>query len=279
MGIDYCEPLKAEINREIGKLAEKAAKARFNRKTPDVNIILNFDSNKINIQSNPLFLYGEYQKLKRGIPQTKWPSGKYKTSVEQIIAKPFMAITRGRNHKLHGLGREDIDARCLAWRPFVLEIIEPRKRQLEMKRLMKKIEKSVRVRKMRLSSIEEVRKIKEARIDKTYRATVKCNNPISKNELAVIKSITGEIRQRTPQRVIHRRADKMRKRRVKSIKLKYLGKKTFMLEVRSEAGLYIKELISGDNGRTRPSISELLKNDCTCKELDVINIHVKDSKK
>jgi len=54
-----------------------------------------------------------------------------------------------------------------------------------------------------------------------------------------------------------------------------MDKRTFMIEVRGEAGLYIKELISGDSGRTRPSISELLKNECTCKELDVMKIHVK----
>ena len=125
VGIDYCEPVKAEINREVGKLVEKRLKVHFDRKRPDVNIILNINMGKVSIEINPLFIYGEYQKLKRGIPQTKWPSGKYKTSVEQLIAKPYMAATRGTGHKLHGLGREDIDARCLAWRPFVLEILKP----------------------------------------------------------------------------------------------------------------------------------------------------------
>ncbi|MBS3053558.1 MAG: tRNA pseudouridine(54/55) synthase Pus10 [Candidatus Aenigmarchaeota archaeon] len=275
VGIDYCEPLKAEINREIGKLAEAATKTRFSRKNPDVNMIVNFGSGKIEITPNPIFIYGEYQKLKRGIPQTKWPSKKYRTSVEEIIAKPFMLATRGRGHKLHGMGREDIDARCLAWRPFVLEITGPKRRETAMKKLAGKIGKEVKVRNLRPSNIEEVRRIKEARTDKTYRAVVKCNKPISKDDLEEIKSIVGEISQRTPQRVLHRRADLRRKRHVKQIKYKYMDKRTFMIEVRGEAGLYIKELISGDSGRTRPSISELLKNECTCKELDVMKIHVK----
>ncbi|MBI3190721.1 hypothetical protein HYZ41_03385, partial [archaeon] len=101
-GIDYCEPIKAEINREIGKLIEKALKLKYNQKRPDANIILNLADNTVDVQLNPLFIYGKYQKLKRGIPQTKWPSGQYKTSVEQIIAKPFMQFTSAKMHKLHG---------------------------------------------------------------------------------------------------------------------------------------------------------------------------------
>jgi len=139
VGIEYCEPLKAEINREIGKLVEKRLKLRCDLKNPDINFIIDIPSKKIIAEVNPLFIYGEYQKLVRGIPQTKWPSGKYKTSVEQIIARPFMLATRGKNHKFHGLGREDIDARCLAWRPFVLEIIEPKNRQIDLKKMAKRL--------------------------------------------------------------------------------------------------------------------------------------------
>lgn len=274
-GIDYCEPVKAEINREIGKLVEKATGARFDPKNPDINIILDAESGKIEVIKNPLFIYGEYQKLKRGIPQTKWPSRKYRTSVEEIIARPFMTATKGKGHKLHGLGREDIDARCLAWRPFVLEILNPVARELSLGRLAKKVGKAVRVRRLRPSDIAEVRKIKEMRVDKTYRAVVKCPDGISREELKKITAIVGEARQRTPRRVLHRRGDRMRRRKVKQARFRYIDGKTFMLEIRGEAGLYIKELISGDAGRTRPSISELLQKDCACRELDVVKIHTK----
>ncbi len=289
VGIDYCEPVKAEINREIGKAVEKSLKpvdakgvkqpVKFDPKNPDINIILDFNDEKASVLLNPLFVYGEYQKLVRGIPQTKWPSGKYKISVEQIIAKPFMKATKGKAHKLHGAGREDIDARCLAWRPFVLEILEPEKRNnIDIKKLAKKIDKKkVVIRNVRLSNIAEVRRIKESKSDKSYKAIVVCDSEISKAELKKLSSLGGaEIRQRTPKRVLHRRADRMRKRKVKSIKAKFISKKSFELVVRGEAGLYIKELISSDEGRTKPSVSELLGKECRCKELDVINIHVKN---
>ena len=270
VGIEHCEPLKAELNREIGKRVEKLTGAKFDAKQPNVNIIIDLEENKIALEINPLFIYGEYQKLIRGIPQTKWPSGKYKTSVEQIIAKPFMVATKGKAHKFHGAGREDIDARCLGWRPFVLEITKPKKRTIDLKKLSKLIDtKKIRVRNIAFSSVNEMRKVKESRADKTYACIVECEK-ITKGDLEKLK--IAQINQRTPQRVMHRRADLLRKRNVKSLQAKYVNSKKFILTVKTDAGLYVKELISGDNGRTHPSISELLNQKCTCKDLDVIEI-------
>ena len=273
VGIDYCEPIKAEINREVGKLVEKKIKAVCNIKTPDIIFLLDLSSGKIITEVNPLLIYGEYQKLVRGIPQTKWPSGKYKTSVEQIIAKPFMTASHGTGHKFHGLGREDIDARCLAWRPFVLEIVEPRKRKVSLS-LGKKISKKVKVKGLRFSSISEVRRIKEIKVDKTYKMLVVCKN-VQKKDLKSLSALIGEIKQKTPTRVLHRRADKLRKRKVKKIKTRFINKKRFELTVRGEGGLYVKELVSSDKGRTRPSVSYILNQECVCKDLDVVKIHMK----
>ncbi|HJJ55311.1 MAG TPA: hypothetical protein O0X50_04415 [Methanocorpusculum sp.] len=44
------------------------------------------------------------------------------------------------------------------------------------------------------------------------------------------------------------------------------------LEVVGDSGLYIKELISGDNGRTSPSLAEILKSPARVTELDVIQV-------
>ncbi len=273
VGIDYCEPIKAELNREIGKLVEKKGKASFHSR-PDMNFLVTIPENKVDMQINPIFIYGEYQKNIRGIPQTKWPSKKYKTSIEQIIAKPYMKVTAGSGHKLHGLGREDIDARCLGWRPFILEILEPKKRKMDIKKLSKKVGRGIKVRKPRMSNISEVRTLKEERADKTYTAMVMCEN-IKKKDLAKLKILLKSIKQKTPERVIHRRADKYRFRKVRSIKTIYINKKKFRITVRCEAGLYVKEMISGDNGRTNPSISSILGQTCMCKDLDVLAIHRK----
>ncbi|MBI5061489.1 MAG: hypothetical protein HZB67_04205 [Candidatus Aenigmarchaeota archaeon] len=192
-------------------------------------------------------------------------------------------ITVPKNHNffangflVSNSGREDIDARCFGWRPFVLEIIAPKKRKFDPKKYAKMIVKKIKVRNIRFSNINEVRELKESRPDKTYRTLVACKNALSSRDLAKLKCLEGAtIRQRTPMRVMHRRADRLRKRVVKEIKTVYIGKNSFRLIVRGDAGLYIKELISGDSGRTNPSVSLILDNPCECKEIDVMKIHQK----
>jgi tRNA pseudouridine synthase 10 len=273
-GIDWAEPIKSELNREIGKRIEKNIGLKMDRKIPNIVFLVDIALGKITISINSAFIYGEYQKLVRGIPQTKWPSKKYRTSVEEIVANPFMKDMKGRGHKLHGLGREDIDARCLAWRPFVLEILEPKKRDVDLGKLSKKIDRRVKVRNLRVSSIAEVREIKESKADKTYACIVKCKDRITSQDLEKVMQIVCEIRQRTPTRVLHRRSDKLRRKKLRNVSVKYVNSKTFKMTVTTEAGLYVKELVSGDNGRTQPSVSSVLGNECLCKDLDVINIHI-----
>jgi tRNA pseudouridine synthase 10 len=132
----------------------------------------------------------------------------------------------------------------------------------------------IKTRNLRYSDIGEVRKIKEAKVDKTYAMIVECGRKISVADLRRLKSIRV-VKQKTPERVLHRRADKYRQRVVKSISAKLLGKKKFRLTVKCEGGLYVKELVSGDNGRTEPSVSSLLNAACRAKDLDVIRIHAR----
>lgn len=276
IGINYCEPIKSEINRTIGRELERITGKKANLKNPDIVILVDFVNQDIIVQLNPLFIYGEYQKLVRGIPQTKWPSRKYKESVEEIIGKPILQATRGKDHKFHGLGREDIDARCLGWRPFVIEIIEPKKRSLNFKEIEEKINKSkkVKVRKLRYSSINEVREIKESRANKTYRVRVICKKEITKEDIEKIRTLKGKIvKQRTPSRVLHRRSDKLRKRKLIDIKVRKIGKKELLITLTTEAGFYVKEFVTGDNGRTNPSISSIIGCECEPRDLDVIKIH------
>lgn len=274
-GISYCEPVKTELNREIGKLIARKTRKRVDELNPDVLVLIDFEKNDAELHINPLFVYGEYMKMARGIPQTKWDM--YKVTVEDIIAKPFMKATKGKAHAMHGAGREDIDARCLDWRPFVLEITEPVKRKVSLREMEAQVNKSKKanVRRMRLSARREIARIKSERHDKTYRMVVRLEKPVQDGELKKLTGIVGTIRQRTPSRVMHRRADLLRTRKVKSIRWEKVSNKKIELEVRGEAGLYVKELVTGDCGRTQPSVAEMLGNPAKVLSLDVIKIHGK----
>ncbi|MGB0802772.1 MAG: SAP domain-containing protein, partial [Candidatus Poseidoniaceae archaeon] len=84
--------------------------------------------------------------------------------------------------------------------------------------------------------------------------------------------------QRTPERVAHRRADKIRKRKVletsnPSIEVDKEGNMVAEFSLRCESGTYVKETVHGDSGRTQPSIASLIKAKCTVEWLDVADIH------
>jgi len=274
-GIDYCEPLRAELNREVGKRVEKLVNRRVDLKKPDMTVILDLEGDKIEVLSNPLFISGFYKKLKRGFPQCRWGTPHhYKTSVEEEVGRPLLKLTAAKDHKFHGAGREDIDALCLDWRAFVIEAEKPKNRHIDLKKLEKLVAKGKRVlvHDLKVADMETVRKIKAARPDKTYRALVILEKPVKPADLKKLKTLKGNINQQTPERVLHRRADLERKRDVMAISWKRKNAKTFELFVKGSAGLYIKELVSGDNGRTKPSVSEILSVPAKVKELDVIKI-------
>jgi tRNA pseudouridine synthase 10 len=56
------------------------------------------------------------------------------------------------------------------------------------------------------------------------------------------------------------------------LEIKKIGEKSFELKLKTSHGTYVKEFISGDDGRTVPSVSSLLNLKCECKQLDVLEI-------
>jgi tRNA pseudouridine synthase 10 len=81
------------------------------------------------------------------------------------------------------------------------------------------------------------------------------------------------LEQQTPQRVAHRRADKVRQRKVVSIENIQTTDDGVQFDVRCESGTYVKELVHSDEGRTTPSVAALLEADCEVIWLDVKDIH------
>jgi len=292
-GIEEVEPIKAEINRELGKIIEKKSDKKFSMKNPDVTVLVNLQTDKIKASIRSLYVSGGYSKLVRGIPQTMWICGEcggkgcvtckgtgklYPTSMQEIIEKPFLKAAKAKESSFHGAGREDIDARNLDYRPFVIEILQPKKRKIDLKKIGRQINKNrkVKVRGLKFVGKELIEKLKKAKIDKTYEAEVEFEKAIDKKKLKELRKLPNvQIQQQTPQRVVHRRADILRRRSVRSISWKLKGKRRIVFKIRAESGLYIKELINGDEGRTKPSVAEMLGNKVKKINLDVIKIHTK----
>jgi len=288
------EPFKSEVNREVGKAVSVLAGKNVDFKKPDIVAILDPASGQVEVQINSVFFYGRYQKFERGIPQTHWDcracrgagcdkcnftGAQYRDSVEQLIGRPVISAFDAQNAVLHGAGREDIDARMIGTgRPFILEVVEPKKRSLDLSTLEQEInrvsEGRISVSIKRWSERAEVETLKSNKAHKKYRILVEVDGALSANEFAnALKTLQGAtIHQRTPERVAHRRADKIRERIV--LDIEYVGEQDgkFVVEVLGEAGLYIKELVSGDGGRTRPSLAEILDRPAHVFSLDVVQV-------
>jgi len=117
-----------------------------------------------------------------------------------------------------------------------------------------------------------VQSLKSDKAHKKYRILVETDGPVAPDEFrAALDQLKGvTIRQRTPLRVAHRRADKVRERGVLDIRCTGAQDDRYWVEVVGEAGLYIKELVSGDNDRTQPSLARILGRTARVVSLDVV---------
>ena len=97
----------------------------------------------------------------------------YQKSVQDLIGNPLLSVFGSKEHAFHGMGREDIDVRCMGrGRPFVIEMKEPRLRIADPVELMKMIndnaEGSIDITSLRDSTRSEVVRLKETPAEKSY---------------------------------------------------------------------------------------------------------------
>ena len=290
------EYLKQEFNRLIGKKLSLVTRVTTDFNTPEIVIEVEPLDEKIKLKVRSLYIKGRYRKYVRTLPQTHWPcryckgrgckhcnfTGKqYPESVEELIAKKAVEMTKAEKGILHGSGREDIDARMLGTgRPFVLELVNPKIRSIELQKLMQKTNEyaqgKIEVLNYEFTTRRELVRLKtKAQLSvKKYRALIEFEKEISDGKLKEIKTYFNnlKIKQRTPKRVAHRRADKVREKIVYSVELTRKTSNTVEAIIVCSGGCYVKELISGDEGRTKPSISDVAGINGKCIELDVLEI-------
>lgn len=298
--VGYGESMRNEFSRDIGKKIAVATSKLAEYKKPDVVVLVRPFTGEIILQSNPLYIRGAYKKLVRDIPQSKWfcrhcrgegcpkcnGTGKmYSESVEEIIAGPLLEKTGGDDVAFHAAGREDVDARMLGTgRPFIMEVKRPRRRFIDLQSLTEVINEQARgkveVLNLRSASKGDVRQLKKAEgSTKVYKVFIDFDRAVSDEELeAVPKKLSKVvIHQQTPLRVLHRRADLVRERYIYEAHIKRLAPNRAEMKIRCQGGLYIKELVSGDEGRTVPSVASIINAEAKPLELDVLKVIMEES--
>ena len=305
------ESFKANLNRLIGKKLQELWKKQPKFEQPELMITFNLDKKEkmdINLRSLPLYFRGQYKKWVRDLPQTHWHCYKcrgkginkftgeicseckgsgdtYPNSIQDLIGKEFINTTKGESALFHGAGREDVDARCLgSGRSFIVEIRNPKIRKVDLVKITQmlndKNKNKIFVDSLLSTTKQDIEEIKKSSefLRKNYNALVYFAQPISEDEfeekLQKSQKLLNEtfINQRTPLRVVHRRSDKTRKKKIYTITGKYVDSRHGFFKINSQGGTYIKELIHGDNGRTNPSLSKIFGYPMLCVELDVVEI-------
>jgi len=297
--VEYGENIRLEFGRLLGKKIAAYSQKPVEYRKPDVVVLINPMTKEISVQVNPLYIAGRYKKLARGIPQSKWfcancrgkgcekcnwTGKRYPESVEELVSEPILKATGGTKTSFHASGREDVDARMLGeGRPFVIEIAQPKKRFLDLKQIEQAIndhaEGKVEVSGLRFVDKDYVRRLKRAEsAQKEYRVTVEFEKEVTDEDLKLLEEKLTSIivKQRTPLRVLHRRADLTREKYIYEVKAKRLSPNRAELKVRCQGGLYVKELVTGDEGRTTPSVSDILGIKAKPIKLDVLKVIMKE---
>ena len=244
-----------------------------------------------------VFLEGRYRKFTRDLPQTVFycpeckghPRRRRKCercegygkltrdSVQELIAWVAGRAFGTRKNKFHGAGREDVDVRMLGrGRPFVLELIAPKNFEVDLAELEAEInrrnEGRLELEGLHWSEKARIQHLKEAPHAKEYEALVKTEGAPDPNAVEALLGRRIEVTQRTPGRVAHRRADLDRVRWVEYVGFEPVAEDFLRVRLRTQHGTYVKEVLSGEEGNTRPSLGDQLGVACECLELDVLAI-------
>jgi tRNA pseudouridine synthase 10 len=293
----HSETLKSHFNRLAGIQLHKLLEKPVDFERPDVVFIYDMDQDEVQLQVNPIFIFGRYKKLVRGIPQSRWDCRKckgrgcdecggtgrrYPDSISEYVGTPAQQCLGGSRFKFHAAGREDIDVLMLGkGRPFVVEISKPQIRKPDLLEIAQAInqeaESKIEVHDLELTDRHRLQKLKEdaASNVKEYAAIIQTYEPVTNEAIQKVIQLFQEItiEQRTPNRVSHRRSDLVRMKKIHDVQITKEADGNLRAFFKVQGGTYIKELISGDEGRTKPSIAEILGTPCVCKELNVTAIY------
>ncbi len=288
-GFEFSESIKSELNRRIGKAIKKAFGKEVDFTKPDITVVVDLVNKVVNIEPRPITILGRYLKLTRGIslnpwictrcggrgcPECNFQGKKLPTSVEEEIRKLLTGKVLCQDIIMHAAGREDVDARCIGTgRPVIIEFKKPIERKVVIGRFRSQhvilsLERAVDrkyVQELKLGS-EKARKV--------YRLLLLLSNDIREEDLEKLSENFRNviITQYTPSRVLHRRGNRLREKLLYEVRARKVAPRVIEVLVECQGGLYVKELATGDSGRTKPSFSEVLNVEVTCLELDVLHV-------
>ena len=250
-----------------------------------------------------VFVGARYVKHVRGLPQTPWyetVDGKrtriQESSVQELVQAAVLRLMGSPACIFQSSGREDTDVRMLGeGRPFMLELFDAKHAfptEAEFAAAAASVHEASGGRVSINGTFARIpREVASAKMhfdrenkSKTYAALVRLDRPWTDADRATLAAVKDmDITQRTPVRVLPRRALMDRTRVIHSCRVMEPGEFAVDRElaadgheayvaIESGAGTYIKEFVHSDLGRTEPSMCSLLGADADILLLDVLAV-------
>ena len=254
-------PLKSSLVEEVARqLSDLGDGQNLVIDKPEILALIDVLTLTVELDIRSHYFYGRYRKLERGIPQTKWPCRackgrgcekcdqtglQYKSSVQGLIGDPLLEMFGSQEHAFHGMGREDIDVRCLGrGRPFVMEMKKPIKRNIDAEVILEAINSSangsIEVSDIRPSNRSEVVRVKDTPAEKSYTIRYKIE-AITESEfdtLTQVMEVPANNQDRNKRRKNHHRRKKPEPEPEPEAEVDYSGmKKAELVELCLEKGL------------------------------------------
>jgi len=266
------ESIKKELTKELGIKFTKITKKKVEYLIPEITIKVVIDDQKnidIIARAYPIILSGRYIKKCRGLSQKQSSkscrgiSGLYgHSSIEHIIAKRLISITKGENPKFLWVGSEDQDSLVLGrGRPFFVRISNPRVRKL--KRFLKISKNGVcaiingKSKKIPESPIHFVTKTK---------ILVQSNESLTKNQLAKLNVLSNSM-------VKFRMKSKIVTKKIYSVNVKKINDRHFFLTLIADGGFLIKQFVGGQE-YMKPNVSEIIGTRSECIFFDILDVRI-----
>ena len=280
--LETSESIKNEIKREVGKLLRDKYGFIPDFDSPEATVIIDYETNELELIINPILLEGRYWKRGRNISHTPWITREgarlYPYSLYDFFNESLKEVYEAEEIVIHASGREDVDARMLGTgRPLVIEVKKPGFRQVDLDIVNELLYSDLieaRVEGYSSRSRIEYLKGEGSKKSKIYKLLVYSVKPVTQDKLVFLEEYFRDkvIKQRTPTRILGRKKDRVRIRRVYEIKNMYIDEHLFETIIYCDGGLYVKELIHGDKGRTTPSYAEVLNSELYPLEIDVFGV-------
>ncbi len=273
--LQHWESIKNDLKREIGKGVSRSYGFEPDFSDPEIMLILDISRESIEAVIPSLIVSSRVVKLVRGVSFKKRLG---KRSLEDIVER--VAEDLGEGVRISIPVRDTSRYRILGEGCYsILEIRSPKPGRRSLEVISNTINKGQGIYIINVIGKGRRRDVEDlaARVKRiTYRIYVYSDKKLGDIEIEKLKSQSPiTLEQRTPKRIVERGGvERIYRGDLKIEAIHRISEKTFEIIASTSSKIYIEEAITGDEGRTSPSLSSILSTDLKPLEIDVIRIEL-----